>query len=102
MILEKLEAFIQGDVVRTNALQRQIIDAYRQANRRDNLAGFALYYEHLNLSFTYIPKNACGYLKYSFGVANGTIARGSSDDVHGVSEKQLTHSWHPHLMATKI
>ena len=70
----KVEAFTRGDGVRANALLQQIIEAHRQINMQDNVAGFALYYERLNLSYTYIPKNACGYLKFSFAVANGTRA----------------------------
>jgi hypothetical protein len=101
MILKKLKAFnIPEDGARVNALRQQIVEAHRQSNLRDNLTGFVLYYERLNLSYTYIPKNACGYLKFNFGMANGTM--NTSVDVHAESEKRLTHSWYPHLMATKI
>src|SRR5262245_38398839 len=87
---------LREDPARMTALPRDIIEPHRILNLKENLARFVLYYERLKLSYTFIPKNGCGHLKYNFGLADGTMEADTAD-VHIDSEKYLNRSWYPHL-----
>lgn len=79
---------------------KQILRGYQRAWAHRNISEFALFYDSLNVSYSYIPKNACTSLKLSLGVHDGTMDASASP--HGLERAYITHSYAPHMRARRF
>lgn len=77
---------------------RSLMSSYAQKFSQKNLSKFSLYYSELNLSYTYIAKNACTTLKKTLAKANGTLRE--TDSPHNTAQ-YTTHSYTPHFLSKK-
>jgi hypothetical protein len=58
---------------------RKILSRYKDIFSASNLQDHALYFDRLNISYTYIPKNGCSNLRAALGIANGTLSESCLD-----------------------
>lgn len=81
-------------------LPKEILSGYQRAWAHRNISEFALFYESSNVSYSYIPKNACTTLKLSLGVHDGKLDPSVSP--HGLERAFITHSYTPHMNARRF
>ncbi len=79
---------------------RRIISKYIDVFSTINLRDFALYFDKINASYTYIPKNGSSNIRAALGIANGTISELNPGLVElGIHGSAMLES---HLNATKF
>lgn len=70
------------DQVNIKSIKKHYLDFFRFYSLRSNV----LFYKNLNISYNFIPKVACTTLKYTLGIANGSLLPWQDPHYDRVSE----------------
>jgi len=77
-----------------NKYSRAILSHYLGRYRYNALSKSVLHYKNLGVSYNFIPKAGCSTLKYSLGIANGTLEKNGDPHYHSPNLFSLSEFAH--------